>query len=83
MSPASATGTTGANGEFTFSYTSSATSGAYPIAATIAGVTDTQSVTVQAAANVDPVPVRHNDCLGFCFCQSQCRWHQCRGREQQ
>jgi len=54
MTPASATGTTGANGEYTFNYTSGATAGSFAVATTIAGVTDTQTVTVQATGTVGP-----------------------------
>lgn len=54
MTPATATGTTGANGEYTFNYTAGATAGSFAIATTIAGVTDTQTVTVQATGTVGP-----------------------------
>lgn len=47
---------TGANGDYKFSYTAPATASNYPIATTIGGVTDTQTLRVQAAASVDPVP---------------------------
>jgi len=55
MTPVSATGTTGANGDYTFNYTAGATAGSFAIATTIAGVTDTQTVTVQSANTVGPV----------------------------
>lgn len=55
MTPVSATGTTGANGEYTFNYTAGGTAGSFAIATTIAGVTDTQTVTVQSANTVGPV----------------------------
>lgn len=55
MNPASATGTTGANGDYNFSYTAGATAGTFSIATTIAGVTDTQTVTVQSSGTVGPV----------------------------
>jgi hypothetical protein len=57
LSPASATTTTGSNGEFSFNYTAPATAGTFPVAATVAGLTDTRNVTVQAAANVPNVAV--------------------------
>ncbi len=52
MTPATAAGTTGANGDYTFAYTAGATAGSFTIATTIAGVTDTQAVTVQATGTV-------------------------------
>lgn len=55
MVPTSATGTTGANGEYNFNYTAGATAGSFAIATTIAGVTDTQTVTVQSTGTVGPV----------------------------
>lgn len=55
MSPATATGTTGASGDYTFNYTAGATAGTFTIATTIAGVTDTQTVTVQSTGTVGPV----------------------------
>lgn len=54
MAPASATGTTGANGDYNFNYTAGATPGSFSIAATIAGVTDAQTVTVQGTGTVGP-----------------------------
>lgn len=54
MTPASATGTTGANGDYNFNYTAGATAGTFKIATTIAGVTDEQTVTVQATGTVGP-----------------------------
>ncbi|MBI5719903.1 MAG: Ig-like domain-containing protein [Burkholderiales bacterium] len=57
MSPTSATGTTGANGDYNFNYTASATAGTFSIATTIAGVTDTQTVSVQSSGTVGPVTV--------------------------
>jgi hypothetical protein len=57
LNPATATGTTGANGDYKFNYTAPATGGAYRIAMTAAGVTDEQVVNVQAVASVPPVTV--------------------------
>lgn len=54
MSPASATGTTGANGDYNFNYTAGATAGSFRIAATIAGVNNEQTVTVQASGTIGP-----------------------------
>jgi hypothetical protein len=54
MTPASATGTTGANGDYNFNYTAGTTGGSFQIAATIAGVTDVQTVTVQSSGTVGP-----------------------------
>jgi hypothetical protein len=48
MTPAAATGTTGANGDYTYSYTAGAAAGAFKIAATIAGVTVQATGTVGA-----------------------------------
>lgn len=56
LTPASATATTDTNGAYTFSYTAPATTGAYQVLTTIGGVTDTQTVNVQSASTVDPVP---------------------------
>lgn len=55
LTPASASGTTGSNGNYTFNYTSSATAGNYPVAVTVGGLSETQTVVVQAAASVPPV----------------------------
>ncbi len=57
LTPAAATGTTGANGDFKFNYTAAAAPGAYRITAVAAGVTDEQTVNVQAVASVPPVTV--------------------------
>jgi hypothetical protein len=55
--PESAAGTTGQNGDFKFTYTAPATTGAYRVAMTSAGVTDEQTINVQGAASVGPVTV--------------------------
>lgn len=55
LNPASATGTTDANGEFVFNYTAPATAGTYAVTATVAGATDSQNVQVQAAGSVPVV----------------------------
>jgi hypothetical protein len=57
LTPASATGVTGSNGEYTFAYTSAAATGTYTVATTIAGITDSRTVTVQSAATVPTVTV--------------------------
>ncbi|MGC4085505.1 MAG: hypothetical protein QM736_26125 [Vicinamibacterales bacterium] len=55
MSPTDATGVTDSNGAYTFSYTASNTVGSYPIIMTVAGVTDTQTVSVQPTSTVPVV----------------------------
>ena len=50
--PAGAAGTTGPNGDFNFIYASPALIGSYPVVASIAGATDTQTVVVQSAGSV-------------------------------
>jgi hypothetical protein len=57
LTPSAATGTTGSNGDYVFSYTAAASTGTFPVAATIAGLTDTRNVTVQSAATVPAVTV--------------------------
>ncbi len=57
MTPPSATGTTGANGDYNFNYTAGATAGSFKIATTIAGLTDEQTVTVQSSGTVGAVTV--------------------------
>jgi hypothetical protein len=57
LAPSEATATTGANGDYNFAYVAPATAGSYNIALSVGGLTDTRTVTVQAAANVDPVVV--------------------------
>jgi hypothetical protein len=56
LSPASASGTTGPNGDFVFNYAAPATVGTYSISATAGGASDTQSVQVQTANTIPPVP---------------------------
>jgi hypothetical protein len=55
LTPASATGTTGANGDYVFNYTSPATAGSVQIVANIAGASDVQTVQVQSASTVPTV----------------------------
>ncbi len=55
LTPTDATGVTDTNGYYTFSYTSPAATGTYSVVATIAGVTNTQSVTVQPSSSVPAV----------------------------
>jgi hypothetical protein len=57
LTPDQAVGTTGANGDFVFSYTSPATVGAYTVSANIGGKTDTQTLQVQTTSTVPAVPV--------------------------
>ena len=52
LTPATATGTTDGNGAYVFSYTAPTTAGSYQILTTIDGVTDTQTVSVQATSTV-------------------------------
>jgi len=56
LTPAEATGTTGANGDFIFAYTSPAATGSYPITANIGGKSDTQNLQVQTTSTVPAVP---------------------------
>lgn len=56
-SPDTATGTTGANGEFTYSYTAPATAGSLKISAMSGGAGDETTVSVQQASTVPAVPV--------------------------
>lgn len=55
LQPSSATGRTGANGEYEFSYTSPVASGTYTITAQAGGTADTQTVQVQTVNTVPPV----------------------------
>lgn len=57
LTPPTATGATGSNGEYTFAYTAGSAAGSFPVATTIAGLTDTRTVTVQAASSVPNVTV--------------------------
>jgi hypothetical protein len=53
--PDSATGTTDANGEYTYSYTAPATAGPLQISAMSGGAGDVTTVTIQQANSLDPV----------------------------
>lgn len=55
LTPSTATGTTGPNGDYVFNYTASAAAGTYQITASIAGASDLQSVEVQAAGTFPTV----------------------------
>jgi len=55
LSPSSASGVTDANGAYTFSYTAPASTGAYSVATSVGGVTDTQTVNVQPVNTVPAV----------------------------
>ena len=52
LTPSSASATTGANGDYTFNYTSPASDGSYAVTAVIAGKSDTQKLLVQSAGVV-------------------------------
>lgn len=56
LAPDQATGTTGPNGDFVFSYTSPAAIGSYPVIANIGGKTDSQTLQVQTTSTVPAVP---------------------------
>ena len=53
--PASASGVTGQNGEFEFSYTSPAAVGSYDVSVTVGGVADSQAIQVQTANTIPSV----------------------------
>jgi hypothetical protein len=52
FTPSEATGTTGVNGDFEFSYTAPGTAGSYDISANAGGTSDVQTISVQAASSV-------------------------------
>ena len=52
LTPSSVSATTGANGDYTFNYTSPGLDGSYAVTAVIAGKSDTQSLLVQSAGVV-------------------------------
>ena len=56
LTPDQAAGTTGANGDFVFSYTSPAVIGPYTVTANIGGKTDAQTLQVQTTSTVPVVP---------------------------
>jgi hypothetical protein len=53
----STTGTTGVNGEFTYTYTAPAASGPLDITASAGGVSNTQTIDVQASGNSPPAAI--------------------------
>ena len=55
LTPASATGKTGANGDYVFAYMSPAAAGNYQVVANIGGQSDTQTVQVQTTGTVPVV----------------------------
>lgn len=55
LAPAQASGSTGANGDYKFSYASPTVPGSYTITANIGGSTDTQLLQVQSAGVIAPV----------------------------
>jgi hypothetical protein len=55
FTPAEATGTTGVNGDYEFSYTAPAAPGSYTVTANAGGTSDEQTISVQAASSV-PAP---------------------------
>lgn len=56
LTPDQATGTTGLNGDYVFSYMSPAAVGTYTATANIGGKTDTQTISVQTAGTTPNVP---------------------------
>jgi hypothetical protein len=57
LTPTEAVGTTGTNGDYTFSYTAPTATGAYSITTLIGGKTDVQSVVIQPASSVPTVAI--------------------------
>jgi hypothetical protein len=57
LTPTEATGTTGTNGDYTFSYTAPSATGSYSITTLVGGKTDVQSVVVQPSSSVPTVTV--------------------------
>ena len=55
LTPNTATGTTGSNGDYKFSYTAPAGPGSFNVAMTSAGVTDERTLTVQGSSSVGAV----------------------------
>lgn len=55
LTPAQATGVTGSNGDYVFNYTAPAAAGSFQVNANIAGVSDIQTVQVQATSTVPGV----------------------------
>ncbi|MDQ6639113.1 MAG: Ig-like domain-containing protein [Pseudomonadota bacterium] len=55
LTPAEQTGTTGANGDFIFNYTSPAATGSYAVTANIGGKSDSQTLQVQTTSTVPAV----------------------------
>lgn len=55
FTPAEASGTTGINGDYEFSYTAPAGAGSYTVSATANGTSDEQTVSVQTTSSVPPV----------------------------
>jgi hypothetical protein len=55
FTPAQVNATTDSSGQYIYSYTAPTTTGAYTITATVAGVTDTESVSVQPSGTVGAV----------------------------
>lgn len=55
LTPSTATGTTGVNGDYKFSYTAPATSGNYKVSAMSGGAGDEREIQVQQASSVPPV----------------------------
>jgi hypothetical protein len=52
FTPPEATGTTGVNGDFEFSYTAPGAAGSYDVSANAGGTSDVQTISVQAASSV-------------------------------
>ncbi|HEY6132791.1 MAG TPA: carboxypeptidase-like regulatory domain-containing protein [Rubrivivax sp.] len=55
LTPAEASGKTGANGDFVFAYTAPSATGSYDVVASAGGTADSQTLQVQSASTVPPV----------------------------
>jgi hypothetical protein len=55
LTPAEASGKTGANGDFVFAYTAPGATGSYEVVASAGGTADSQTLQVQSASTVPPV----------------------------
>lgn len=55
LTPSTASGKTGANGDFVFAYTAPAAAGSYDVAASAGGTTDSQPLQVQSASTIPDV----------------------------
>jgi hypothetical protein len=55
FTPSEATGTTGVNGDYEFTYTAPSAAGSYDVSANAGGTSDVQTISVQAASSIPPV----------------------------